>query len=60
VSLHNDGKGIQISAMLFGVLQPHKAGDKKRRANAKPPVTTKVVYLHEKTKFLDGLVHIIG
>ena len=60
MSLHNDGKGIQISAMLFGVLQPHKAGDKKRRANAKPPVTTKVVYMHEKTKFLDGLIQIIG
>lgn len=60
VSVHNDGKGIQISAILFGVLQPPKAGEKKRRANAKPPVTTKVVYMHEKTTFIDGLVQIIG
>ena len=28
--------------------------------NAKAPVTTKVVYIHEKISFIDGLVKIIG
>lgn len=58
-SLYNDGKGIQINTSLIGLLPRPKSGE-KRRANAKPPVTTKVVYIHEKTKFLNGLVQIIG
>jgi hypothetical protein len=60
VSAYNDGKGIQISASLVGILQPPKAGEKKRRTNAKPPVTTQVVYIHENTKLIDGLIRIIG
>jgi len=58
-SLYNDGKGIQISATLIGVLPPLKAGE-KRCTNAKPPTTTKVVYLHEDTKFTQGLSDIIA
>jgi hypothetical protein len=57
-SLHNDGKGIQITASLIGLVPPPKAGE-KRRANAKPPVTTKVVYVHEKITFIKGLVEIM-
>jgi hypothetical protein len=58
-SLYNDGKGIQINASLIGLLPRPKSGE-KRRANAKPPVTTKVVYIHEKTDFIGGLIQIIG
>lgn len=57
-SLYNNGKGIQVTASLIGLLPAPKAGD-KRRANAKPPVTTKVVYIHEKTSFMVGLIMII-
>lgn len=57
-SLYNDGKGLQISACLVSVLPPPKAGE-KQRSNAKPPMTTKVVYIHEKTLFINGLVLII-
>lgn len=58
-SLYNDGKGIQISATLIGALPPLKAGE-KRRANAKPPTTTKIIYIHEDTKFTEGLSAIIA
>jgi hypothetical protein len=57
-SLYNDGKGIQVSVLLIGLLPRPKTGE-KRRANAKPPVTTKVVYIHEKTTFINGLTQII-
>ena len=57
-SLYNDGKGIQVSVLLIGLLPRPKTGE-KRRANAKPPVTTKVVYIHEKTTFTKGLTQII-
>jgi hypothetical protein len=57
-SLYNDGKGIQVSVLLIGLLPRPKTGE-KRRANAKPPVTTKVVYIHEKTTFVNGLTQII-
>jgi hypothetical protein len=60
VSAYNDRKGIQISVLLVGILQPPKAGEKKRCTNAKPPVTTQVVYIHENTKLIDSLVRIIG
>ncbi|KDR86168.1 hypothetical protein GALMADRAFT_51755 [Galerina marginata CBS 339.88] len=58
-SPYNEGKGIQISASLHGLLPIAKSGE-KRRANAKAPVTTKVLYLHEKTPFINGLLEIIG
>ncbi|KAF8970923.1 hypothetical protein BDZ97DRAFT_1901917 [Flammula alnicola] len=57
-SIHNDGKGIQLSVSFIGLLPPPKAGE-KRRANAKPPVTTKVVYVHENSSFIQGLVKIL-
>jgi hypothetical protein len=57
-SLYNDGKGIQVSVLLIGLLPRPKTGE-KRRVNAKPPVTTKVVYIHEKTTFVNGLTQII-
>ncbi|KAH9982058.1 hypothetical protein BGW80DRAFT_1453013 [Lactifluus volemus] len=60
VSAYNDGKGIQISVSLVSILQPPKAGEKKRHTNAKPPITTQVVYIHKNTKLIDGLVRIIG
>lgn len=58
-SLYNDGKGIQISATLIGVLPPLKAGE-KHHANAKPLTTTKVVYIHEDSRFTWGLSDIIA
>lgn len=57
-SLYNDGKGIQVSVSLIGLLPRPKTGE-KRRANAKPPITTKVTYIHEKTTFVNGLTQII-
>ncbi|KAH9975236.1 hypothetical protein BGW80DRAFT_1250856 [Lactifluus volemus] len=39
---------------------PPKAGEKKRCTNAKPPVTTQVVYIHENTKLINSLIRIIG
>ena len=57
-SLYNDRKGIQVSALLIGLPPQPKAGE-KQHANAKPPVMTKVVYIHEKTTFVKGLIQII-
>ena len=57
-SLYNDGKGIQVSVSLIGLLPQPKTGE-KQCANAKPPVMTKVVYIHEKTTFVNGLTQII-
>jgi hypothetical protein len=57
-SIHNDGKGIQVSVQLIGLLPISKAGE-KRRASAKPPVITKVMYIHEKSSFIQGLVQIL-
>lgn len=57
-SLYNDGKGIQVSVSLIGLLPRPKTGE-KRRANAKPPIMTKVMYIHEKTTFVNGLTQII-
>ena len=55
-SLYNNGKGIQVSISLIGL--PPKTGE-KRHTNAKPPVTTKVMYIHKKTTFVKGLTQII-
>ena len=57
-SLYNNGKGIQVSVLLIGLPPQPKTGE-KRRANAKPPITTKVVYIHEKMTFVKGLTQII-
>jgi len=57
-SLYNDGKGIQVSVLLIGLPPRPKTGE-KRRANAKPPITTKVMYIHKKTTFANGLTQII-
>ncbi len=56
--MFNDGKGLQMSVSLIGLLLHPKPGE-KQRANAKPPVVTKVVYIHKKTSFIDGLYIII-
>ena len=58
-SLYNDGKGIQISASLVGLLPAAKAGE-KRCSNAKPPITTKVMYIHEKMPFVNAIYVIVG
>ena len=55
-SLYNNGKGIQVSISLIGL--PPKTGE-KWHMNAKPPVTTKVMYIHKKTTFVKGLTQII-
>ena len=60
LSAYNYGKGIQISVLLVGVLQPPNVSEKKRHINAKPPVTTQVVYVYWNTKLIDGLIQIIG
>lgn len=57
-SIHNDGKGIQVSVLLMSLLLIPKAG-KKQRVNAKPPVVTKIVYVHKDSSFLEGLIQII-
>jgi hypothetical protein len=58
-SLYNEGKGIQITATLVGLLPQPKAGE-KRRSNAKAPTTTKVVYIHEKMPFVNAVYIIVG
>lgn len=57
-SEYNDGKGLMISATLHARLPPIKPGD-KRRSNAKPPVTNKVVYVHENITFINMMVAVI-
>jgi len=58
-SLYNDGRGVQISVSLIGLLPPVKAGE-KRRVNAKPPTTTTVVYIHEEMPFINAIYVIVG
>ena len=58
-SHYNDGRGIQISVSLIGLIPPAKAGE-KRRVNAKPPTTTTVVYIHEKMLFINAIYVIVG
>jgi len=58
-SLYNEGKGIQITATFIGLLPRPKAGE-KRRSNAKPPTTTKVIYIHEKMPFVNAVYIIVG
>jgi hypothetical protein len=58
-SLYNEGKGIQITATLIGLLSQPKAG-KKCCLNAKPPTTTKVIYIYEKMPFINAVYIIVG
>jgi len=57
-SEYNDSKGLMISATLHARLPPIKPGD-KQRSNAKPPVTNKVVYIHENITFINMMVAVI-
>jgi hypothetical protein len=52
-SLFNDDKGIKVT-IIFTPL-PSAAPVKKRRANAKAPVITKISYFHEKFALKDFL-----
>ena len=58
-SLYNEGKGIQITASLIGLVPQWKAGE-KHRSNAKPPTTTKVMYIHKKMPFVYAVYEILG
>lgn len=54
-SLYNDGKGIKMTLLFTPLLAPPEAG-KKRRANAKPPVMTRIEYFHEDVPLRDFLI----
>ncbi len=57
-SLYNEGKGIKMTIMFTALLSPLDAG-KKRRANAKPPVLTKIEHFHEDMPLRDFLTKLI-
>ncbi|KDR74191.1 hypothetical protein GALMADRAFT_21465, partial [Galerina marginata CBS 339.88] len=54
-SLYNDGKGLKMTLLFTPLLAPLEAG-KRRRANAKPPVTTKIEYFHEDVPIRDFVI----
>lgn len=49
---------MKLTVTLVGLFPRLKAGE-KRRANAKPPMTTVVVYVHERWTFLYALTEIL-
>ncbi|KAF8812901.1 hypothetical protein BYT27DRAFT_7004650, partial [Phlegmacium glaucopus] len=54
-SLYNNSKGIKMTLLFTPLIAPLETG-KKRRANAKPPVTTKIKYFHEDILLCDFLI----
>ncbi|KDR71157.1 hypothetical protein GALMADRAFT_25054, partial [Galerina marginata CBS 339.88] len=54
-SLYNDGKGLKMTLLFTPLLAPLEAG-KRRRANAKPPVTTKIEHFHEDVPLCDFVI----
>ncbi|KJA25411.1 hypothetical protein HYPSUDRAFT_109643, partial [Hypholoma sublateritium FD-334 SS-4] len=58
-SLYNDGKGIKMTILFTPLVTPTDAG-KKRRANAKPLVMTKIEYFHEDVPLRDFLTKILA
>ena len=58
-SLYNNGRGIQISMSLIGLLPPVKTGSKPQ-VNVKPPTTTTIVYIHKEMHFINVIYVIVG
>jgi ferredoxin-fold anticodon binding domain-containing protein len=55
VSGYNDGKGLRFNIEFI----PSDLGTEKRRKNAKPKATNKVVYIHEDFQLRDMLVKVL-
>ena len=54
----NDGKGMKLTVTFVGLFPRLKTGE-KRRANAKPPTITVVMYVHERWTFPYALSEIL-
>ncbi|KAF8958724.1 hypothetical protein BDZ97DRAFT_1915991 [Flammula alnicola] len=54
-SLYNNGKGIKMTLLFTPLIAPLEPG-KKRRANAKPPVMTRIDHFHEDVPLRDFLI----
>ena len=54
-SMHNDGKGIQVSLCFIRLPPKPSKGDKKCRKNAKKPKDSFVFWIHEDDKLKDLL-----
>ena len=54
-SMHNDGKGIQVSLCFIGLPPKPSKGDKKCRKNAKKPKDSFVFWIHEDDELKDML-----
>jgi len=59
-SLYNDNKGIKMTIIFTPLLGPPLDPRKKRRANAKPSVVTKIDHFHEDVPLHDFLSKAIG
>jgi len=57
-SLHNDNRGIKMTINFTPIPPPLEAG-KKRRANAKAPVITKIGYFHEDMGLREFLTKVV-